>query len=342
VATKGTAMLDVALGERGYVAVGTAGGTNAAIWHSPDGFTWIRATTAAQSFEGTGSLDSVAALDAGYVTVGPQALTDKLGGSVTLWTSADGATWDRVHSITTGYTSGLVVVDGGISVSGGMPYDDNYHAAVWVGPRFDPDAPPPEPPPPPEPAPEAAPIGIAAVEEGASCQEIAAEGFTYPEAVSYWVRYELTEEFDLDVDGAPCAEAHADADVTGLFGEPDALAVHLIEHHPTGTFTATGPAVDAGLVCAEGTIGYTPNPDVDTPGVLWRWEDEFTCSDGTGTFLLGVDVYIEDSSPMYFGAWNIVTGTGNYSDLQGGGANDSDGDEYDPSIGRLWTATNNN
>jgi len=342
VATKGTAMLDVALGEHGYVAVGTAGGTNAAIWQSPDGLTWIRAATAAQSFDGVGSLNSVAALDAGYVTVGPQGFYYASSGWVTLWTSADGATWDRVHSITEGYASGVVVVDGGVAVSGGMFYDDDYHATVWAGPRFDPDAPPPEPPPPPEPAPEAASAGIAAIEEGASCDEIAAEGFTYPEAVSYWVRYELTEDFDLDADGTPCAEAYTDAEVTRLFGEPDALAVYLIEHHPTGTFTATGPAVDAGLVCPEGTIGYTPNPDVDTPGVIWRWEDELTCGDGTGTFLLGVNVYIEDSAPMYFGAWNIVTGTGNYAELQGGGATDSDGGEYDTSIGRLWTATNDN
>jgi hypothetical protein len=342
VSTKGTAMLDVALGEHGYVAVGTAGGTNAAIWQSADGATWTRATTAAQSFDGIGSLNSVAALDAGYVTVGPQGFIYASGGWVTVWTSPDGVTWDRVQSITEGYASGVAVVDGGIAVSGGMPYDNDYHAAVWVGPRFDPDAPPPEPPPTPEPAPEAAPTGIAAIEEGMACDDVATEGFTYREAVSYWVRYELTEEFDLDVDGAPCAEAYTDAEVTGLFGEPDALAVHLIEHHPTGTFTATGPAVDAGLVCPEGTIGYTPNPDVDTPGVHWRWEDEFICGDGTGTFLLGVDVYIEDSAPMFFGAWNIVTGTGNYSDLQGGGATDSDGGEYDTSIGRLWTATNNN
>jgi len=342
VATKGTAMLDVALGEHGYVAVGTAGGTNAAIWQSPDGATWTRVETASQSFDGSGSLNSVAALDAGYVTVGPQAFIYTPGGWVTMWTSPDGVTWDRVHNITDGYASGLVVVDDGIAVSGGMPYDDDYHAAVWVGPRFDPDVPPPEPPPTPEPEPEAAPTGIAAVEEGTSCDEIAAEGFTYPQAVSYWMRYEVTDEFDLDVDGAPCAATYTDADVTGLFGEPDALAVHLIEHHPTGTFTATGPAVDAGLVCAEGTIGYTPNPDVDTLGVLWRWEDEFICGDGTGTFLLGVDVYIEDSAPLFFGVWSIVTGTGSYAELRGGGGTDSDGGEYDASIGRLWVAPNDN
>ena len=342
VATKGTAMLDVALGEHGYVAVGTAGGTNAAIWQSPDGHTWIRANTAAQSFDGTGSLNSVAALDAGYVTVGPQGFYYPTEGWVTVWTSPNGVTWDRVHSFADGYASGVVVVDGGIAVSGGTPYDDDYHAAVWVGPHIDPNAPPPEPPPPPEPEPEAAPTGIAAVEEGASCDEIAAEGYTYPEAVSYWVRYELTEDFDLDADGPPCVEAYTDAETTGMFGEPEALAVHLVARHQTRTFTATGPAVDAGLVCAEGTINYTEDPGTDTPGVILRWEDEYTCDDGTGTFLLGVDVYIQEAVGM-FGAWSIVTGTGNYADLQGGGATDLVfDDDDDSSIGRLWTATNDN
>ena len=45
-------MLDVALSEHGYVAVGSDGGTDAAIWQSPDGVTWTRIDTAAQSFDG--------------------------------------------------------------------------------------------------------------------------------------------------------------------------------------------------------------------------------------------------------------------------------------------------
>jgi hypothetical protein len=343
--TPGTVMLDVALGEHGYVAVGTDGGTDAAIWQSPDGATWTRVETAAQSFA-IGSLGSVAALDSGYVTVGSHTFSGATGDWVTLWTSPDGVKWDRVLTLDSGSAAAILAIDSQIAVVGqviendGADVDD-YHAGAWMGPAFDPDAPPPEPPPTPEPAPQAAPTGIAAIEEGASCKEIAAEGFTYPEAVSYWLRHELTDDFDLDADGTPCAEAYTDAEVTGLFGEPDALAVHLISAHPAGPFTATGPAVDAGLMCAEGTIDYTEDPDVDTPGALWRWEDEYTCSDGTGTFLLGVDEYIEDS-PAMFGVWNIVTGTGNYADLQGGGATDSDGGEYDASIGRLWTATNNN
>ncbi len=49
--TPGTVMLDVALGEHGYVAVGTEDGTDAAIWQSPDGATWARIDTAVASIE---------------------------------------------------------------------------------------------------------------------------------------------------------------------------------------------------------------------------------------------------------------------------------------------------
>ena len=55
-----------------------------------------RVDTAAQSFDGITSLGSVTALDSGYITVGSQAVIDATGDWVTLWTSPDGVTWDRV------------------------------------------------------------------------------------------------------------------------------------------------------------------------------------------------------------------------------------------------------
>ena len=142
--TPGTVMVDVALGEHGYVAVGTDDGTDAAIWQSPDGATWARIDTASQSFDDVGSLNSVAVLDAGYVTVGSRAWIKGASGVVTVWTSPDGGTWDRVHSIAGGYASGVVVGDDDIAISGGTR-DGRSVAAVWVGPRIDPEAPPLEP-----------------------------------------------------------------------------------------------------------------------------------------------------------------------------------------------------
>ena len=49
----GTAIVDVAWGPRGLVAVGGIDGSEAAIWQSPDGYSWSRVDTAGQPFEAT-------------------------------------------------------------------------------------------------------------------------------------------------------------------------------------------------------------------------------------------------------------------------------------------------
>jgi hypothetical protein len=151
-----TAMTDITWGSDGYVAVGTEDETTPAIWTSPDGHTWARVDVSDQPFENISSLGSVAALESGYITVGPYG---DIAGGVTVWTSADGMTWDRVHTVGGGgYASAVVVADGGIAVAGSIPGADNVHAAVWVGPLFDPEAPPPDPGPPPEPAGDGPPL----------------------------------------------------------------------------------------------------------------------------------------------------------------------------------------
>jgi hypothetical protein len=207
---------------------------------------------------------------------------------------------------------------------------------VWAGPAFDPATPPPDPGPAPAP-PEEEPIGIGALDEGITCEELGDSPFSYAEAVSYWLRYELADGYDLDTDGPPCAGAFDAESVNEVFGEPIELSVSIVENHPTETFEATGPAVDAGLICATGTIGYTDEPD-EAPAaetVLWRWEDILTCDDGSGAIRIGVDEYIDVNGAMY-GVWNIVSGTGAYEGLRGGGGTDSVFDSYDASIGRLW------
>lgn len=69
--------------------------------------------------------------------------------------------------------------------------------------------------------------------------------------------------------------------------------------------------------------------------MLRRWESILTCDDTSGTFRIGVDEYIVADGAMY-GVWSIVSGTGAYEGLQGGGATDSVLDSFDDSIGRLW------
>ena len=90
-----SAMLDIAVGSSGLVAVGHLGPVGSA-WTSPDGLEWTRAPHDPEVF-GTGTegteLFSVAADDAGFVAVGR--VTDD--GTMGVWRSVDGATWSVVH-----------------------------------------------------------------------------------------------------------------------------------------------------------------------------------------------------------------------------------------------------
>jgi len=136
----GTDMVDITWGENGFMAVGTFGNSEAGIWQSPDGTTWTRVDTATQPFDSITYLTSVAALNTGYVTAGPHIIE---AGSLTLWTSPNGENWTRVHVIQMedSYASKIVVVDGGIALAGGFRPTDGFQAAVWLGPRLDPNTP---------------------------------------------------------------------------------------------------------------------------------------------------------------------------------------------------------
>ncbi len=139
-------MLDVAAGPTGFIIVGTEGGTQVAIWQSPDGRSWTRIDTADQPFGTTGALSSVAVLGSGFTAAGPG--FDEGEGPVTLWTSPDGLTWNRVGELGPGSAQAIFVTDTGIAVVGqaitGLGADD-YHASVWLGPGVDPNSPPPDP-----------------------------------------------------------------------------------------------------------------------------------------------------------------------------------------------------
>lgn len=333
----GTVIQDVTWGTSGFVAVGTEEGLEPAVWQSPDGYTWTRVDLTGQPFDTTGTIATIAALDDGYVAAGPHPFSDQSGGRATLWTSPNGVRWDRVQTLDEGGAMAVLAIDTGIAVAGIIAGADNFHASVWTGPLPDPNAPLPDPnpPPPSEPADEEV---IGALEEGTSCKAIAELTFGYAEAVSYWLRYELADGFDLDADGPPCAEAYDTVDVAAVFGEPDALAVHFVADLSTAAFAATGPAVDAGLMCPTGTQSFVENPATSHP-VLWAWADEYTCDDGSGTFVLSVDEYIDDAAGAY-GVWKIASGTGAYETLQGGGGTVTAYVEtYDASIGRIWDET---
>jgi hypothetical protein len=146
-------MVSVTAGGPGLVAVGSVTGKqrggpshekDAAVWTSPDGFTWSRVPHDPAVFARTGDIDwneqmlGVTAGGPGLVAVGSDA-GEQCGWDSAVWTSPDGFTWshvqspgpsgcggyDRMLSVTVG-PSGLVAVG---EEHGGSPWG----ATVWNG-----------------------------------------------------------------------------------------------------------------------------------------------------------------------------------------------------------------
>ena len=260
------------------------------------------------------------------------------GGTVTLWTSPDGLNWDRVHSIDPGYAMSVVATESGVAVAGAIAEVDNYHAAVWAGPSFDPAAPPPDP------GPTEPPVQQEVVQmpdEGLSCEELVELGYEYIETAAHWVRYERPGDLDPDGNGAPCEAYFPVEEVEEIFGGTERLAVELTGYD-NGTFSATGPAVDDGVICTSGTLKFLGNPDAH-PAAVFRWENLHTCDDGSGTFILGVEVFHEDVSGRITGVWDISSGTDSYVGLTGGGIVDvTRSGPQTGTIGWVWPAGQGN
>jgi hypothetical protein len=311
-------MLDVAVGPNALVAVGSDGGTQAAVWTSTDGRSWARVDTSQQPLESTTSLGAIAAIHGGFMAVGPHGFVDQAERPVTLWTSPDGVSWSRVQVIGAGYAQSMVVTEAGITVAGGTDVDDSFHAAVWTGPAFDPTQPPPDPVSPPTEEPTRIIPGIASLRSGFSCDELATNGYSYAEVAVYWARHGTPADLDPNSNGIPCELAYSALDVADVFGPSEAMAVSISSDLAAKLpFEAAGPAVESGIICSTGTAEFNSNPPPQRPEAYHRWNDTFTCADGSGTFVVGTDVIIQD---LYeYGVWNIVFGTGAYTSLEGGG-----------------------
>lgn len=86
-------------------------------------------------------------------------------------------------------------------------------------------------------------------------------------------------------------------------------------------FVASGPAVDDGVVCAEGTVvddsakvtGFSRN------GFNFQGVKHFTCDDGSGEFFVNLRARIDFRKGTTFN-WNVLSGTGAYVDLHGAGS----------------------
>jgi hypothetical protein len=154
-------MLSVTGGGPGLVAVGydwpnDADLVDAAVWTSPDGFTWSRVPHDEAVFGGASEqkMLSVTVGGPGLVAVGSDGHPDDVedgqldtfAADAAVWTSPDGFTWSRVaHDeavfggngeqrmlSVTGGGPGLVAV-GSVTVEPGW-FSDNHDAAVWTSP----------------------------------------------------------------------------------------------------------------------------------------------------------------------------------------------------------------
>jgi hypothetical protein len=104
----------------------------------------------------------------------------------------------------------------------------------------------------------------------------------------------------------------------------------------SGTFTATGGAVDDGLICPTGDVTDT-GPAIGAGfqserAVNLQVIKEFTCNDRSGSFLVKLQVRIVFGDPAVDNfRWVVVGGTGAYGGLHGSGS--GYGDYSDPSVG---------
>ena len=87
-----------------------------------------------------------------------------------------------------------------------------------------------------------------------------------------------------------------------------------------GPFVATGPAVDDGIMCPTGetidVFGKTSGSQSGR-GTNWQVVKRFTCDDGSGDFLVKLQVR-DDWKGTNFN-WVIVGGSGDYERLRGTG-----------------------
>ena len=90
----------------------------------------------------------------------------------------------------------------------------------------------------------------------------------------------------------------------------------------TGTFTASGPAVDDGIMCATGdTLDvFSKASGNGNKGFNLQVIKMFTCDDDSGSFLVKVQVKVFFEGPLLSSFnWVVKGGSGGYTDLHGSG-----------------------
>ncbi len=88
----------------------------------------------------------------------------------------------------------------------------------------------------------------------------------------------------------------------------------------SGPFYAWGPAVDAGLICRQGTtidIFNRGSGGQSNRGANYLVLKQFTCDDDSGSFLFKMEARVDFRGDL--APWNVFSGTGQYENLLGAG-----------------------
>jgi hypothetical protein len=119
--------------------------------------------------------------------------------------------------------------------------------------------------------------------------------------------------------------------IAGRVGAASPQGVTIVSHvtfNPDGPnygdFVATGDAVDSGVICPDGTFvdiglrfaGYQSDRGI----VQLQVVKEFTCNDGTGTFVAKLQIQANFDTGIETFTWVVLGGTGAYGSLRGGGS----------------------
>lgn len=95
--------------------------------------------------------------------------------------------------------------------------------------------------------------------------------------------------------------------------------VHTVFSETQWAFTAAGPAVEAGFICPDGTVADVFFSLIETPrGIHIQIIKQFTCTDGSGTFDVKLQVQLDKRGDHFL--WTVVSGTDRYAALHGAGS----------------------
>jgi len=127
-------------------------------------------------------------------------------------------------------------------------------------------------------------------------------------------------------------------------GPTDVTIVSHMTFNPDGfnfgTFDASGPAVDRGLICASGTVDDTRlifAGSQSNRGAQIPVRKTFTCADGSGQVFVKIQVHLDFATSTESFTWVILGGTGAYGSVNGSGDGSTVSDGSDPQTGNFNT-----